>query len=136
MNNSIIIGFIGTYCSMSENQIYNVYEYLKGINNFEAIHRGYFISDEQFHVIAKCFTSEIYIYPGHSVRNKHDMSLRAFCKEGHIFPSQPHLKRNRTIVENCDILLACPYSNIEKGGTWYTINYAKKINKNCIIFSV
>ena len=33
------------------------------------------------------------------------------------------------IVQLGDILIACPYDNSGKGGTWYTINYAKSVLK-------
>ena len=38
------------------------------------------------------------------------------------------LKRNRYMVEQSDLIIAV-FNGIEKGGTWYTINYAKKSNK-------
>lgn len=38
------------------------------------------------------------------------------------------LKRNRHMVDKSDIVIAV-FNGIEKGGTWYTVNYAKKTNK-------
>lgn len=38
------------------------------------------------------------------------------------------LKRNRYMVDKSDLVIAV-FNGIEKGGTWYTINYAKKENK-------
>lgn len=38
------------------------------------------------------------------------------------------LKRNRYMVDKSDIVIAV-FNGIEKGGTWYTIKYAKKKNK-------
>ena len=38
------------------------------------------------------------------------------------------LKRNRYIVDNSELVIAV-FNGIEKGGTWYTINYAKHENK-------
>lgn len=38
------------------------------------------------------------------------------------------LKRNRYMVDKSEIVIAA-FNGIEKGGTWYTINYAKKENK-------
>ena len=38
------------------------------------------------------------------------------------------LKRNRYMVDKSEIVIAV-FNDIQKGGTWYTINYAKKQNK-------
>ncbi len=38
------------------------------------------------------------------------------------------LKRNRYMVDKSELVIAV-FNGIQKGGTWYTINYAKKENK-------
>lgn len=38
------------------------------------------------------------------------------------------LKRNRYMVDKIELVIAV-FNGMEKGGTWYTINYAKKENK-------
>ena len=38
------------------------------------------------------------------------------------------LKRNRYMVDKCELLIAV-FNGIEQGGTWYTINYAENENK-------
>ncbi len=38
------------------------------------------------------------------------------------------LKRNRYMVDKSELVIAV-FNGIEKGGTWYTINYAKSKNK-------
>lgn len=50
-------------------------------------------------------------------------------------PPRSHLARNRDIVNACDLLIACPFENEEqaRGGTWYTINFAKKTGKKVTI---
>lgn len=47
----------------------------------------------------------------------------------------PPLKRNKVMVDSSNILIACPpcKENPGKGGTWWTIEYAKKNNKDHII---
>lgn len=44
-----------------------------------------------------------------------------------------YLERNRVMVDNCDLLVSYLYEN--KGGTFYTVNYAKKLNKEIINFA-
>lgn len=39
-------------------------------------------------------------------------------------------QRNRALCDRCDLLLA--YLNKQSGGSYYTVNYAKKINKPVI----
>lgn len=41
--------------------------------------------------------------------------------------------RDKYMVDNCDVLLAV-WDGIEKGGTWLTIDYARKKNKKIIYF--
>lgn len=53
------------------------------------------------------------------------------------FAPKDYLARNREIVERCELLLAAPeFHEIQKprSGTWYTINYAKKIGKPVQIY--
>lgn len=48
-------------------------------------------------------------------------------------PADP-LMRNRTIVEQCDVLMACPKGEEEqRSGTWSTIRYARKLRKRIVI---
>ena len=49
-------------------------------------------------------------------------------------PGKTHFARNRDIVDGCDVLIACPCDMTEqpRGGTWYTVGYARK-NGKCVI---
>ena len=44
---------------------------------------------------------------------------------GNRYTTDCMLKRNRYIVDKSELVIAV-FNGIEKGGTWYTINYAKK----------
>lgn len=46
-----------------------------------------------------------------------------------------YFARNRDIVDESDLLVACPVSMTEAshGGTWYTVNYARKRGKPVLI---
>jgi len=47
---------------------------------------------------------------------------------------KPPLIRNQDIVNQCEILIAAPKSLlVQKGGTWATIHYARKIGRPVII---
>lgn len=49
----------------------------------------------------------------------------------YIHEAAPPLKRNHTIVDRGDILIACPHGKTEvlRSGTWATIRYARKQHK-------
>jgi hypothetical protein len=47
----------------------------------------------------------------------------------------PPLERNRVIVDSCDILLATPEGpETLRSGTWSTIRYAQKVDREVVIF--
>lgn len=50
------------------------------------------------------------------------------------FAKAAPLVRNRTIVEQCDLLIAL-YDGRKTGGTAYTIKYAKKLKKPIILLT-
>ena len=45
------------------------------------------------------------------------------------------LKRNRYMVDKSELVIAV-FNGVEKGGTWYTLNYAEKENKNIEIIDL
>jgi len=45
------------------------------------------------------------------------------------------LKRNRYIVDNCSIIFVIFNENVKRGGTFQTINYATKKNKDIYILN-
>lgn len=52
-----------------------------------------------------------------------------------IFFPEPPLDRNKKIVADCDVLIACPGEATEqlRSGTWATIRHAKRVGKPCTI---
>lgn len=127
------IGFTGTRSGMSDLQKQSVIDFIKSKVITKIIHGGCIGADMDFHYICKDYYREV--YPGHFKNNPNDRTLQGnYLDADLIHESQSHFKRNRDIVDNCDILIATPYNNNGKGGTWYTINYAKKIGKPIIIF--
>ena len=59
---------------------------------------------------------------------------RAFLR-GHITHEElPYLIRNKAIVHDTDILIACPATraDVRRSGTWATIRYAQKVGKPVI----
>jgi len=98
------------------------------------IHGGCVGADMEFHLLAKAWCDKVHVYPGHFANNPDNISFRGnYGDADFIKESETHFKRNRAIVNNSDVIIATPYDNNKKGGTWYTINYAKKKGKPVII---
>jgi hypothetical protein len=56
--------------------------------------------------------------------------LRAHCKYDEERAPLTYFARNRAIVNESHVLVGCPRTmQEESGGTWYTINYARKNKK-------
>lgn len=57
--------------------------------------------------------------------------LRAYFESHESKAPAGYLQRDRNIVDECDLLIVVPLQMTwqPKGGTWYTHDYAKKINK-------
>lgn len=62
-----------------------------------------------------------------------DPKWHANTPSTHIEQRRPSLERNRLIVDRCHLLLAFPGDGPERGGTWYTINYARANGRHLII---
>lgn len=67
--------------------------------------------------------------------NKSMMSPTALHDSDERKPAAPYLERNHAIVDDCDVLLACPKGENEeqRSGTWATIRYARKQGKRIVI---
>lgn len=51
-----------------------------------------------------------------------------------LHPCRPPLERNRTIVDECEVLVACPAGpEVTRSGTWSTIRYARRIGRPVVI---
>lgn len=62
--------------------------------------------------------------------------MRAYCQGANeIMPPEDYLERDQCIVNSCIGMIAAPKSDKEelRSGTWYTIRYARKMNKRVIL---
>ena len=139
MIDTIKYGFTGTRTGLNNTQkdkINKLFEENIKQNKTIEIHHGDCVgADSEIHaicekIINKYENMKIIIHP------PSDKKLRAFCKSSLICDPKPYLKRNKDIIDGTDILIACPYSNEEqlRSGTWSTIRYAKKKNKQILLF--
>lgn len=123
------IGFTGTRKGMTDYQKRSMRAHLESMNP-KYLHHGDCIgADEDVHNIARELGIEIVIHPPINA------SLRAFCDSVHNYAPLPYLERNKVIVRSSDLVIAAPNQKKEqlRSGTWSTIRYATKLEKQLII---
>lgn len=100
--------------------------------NICMVHGDCIGADKEFHDIAvKLGLSKTIGKRPCNIKNK-----RAFTEEGTwLAEPEPPLDRNKKIVDDGTLLIACPKKFVEelRSGTWATIRYARKKNKDIII---
>ena len=119
------IGMTGNRDGITKEAIITFENFLKKSKIDEAHHGDCVGADKMFHDVLHNKKIKIIIHP------PNDNKLRSFCKSEFILPSKPYLDRNKDIVNDTNILIAFPSSEIEllRSGTWSTIRYARKIKK-------
>lgn len=80
-----------------------------------------------------CF---IVAHPGKSARDPTDAPVPDLDKESlelsdAVYPVKDYFQRNREIVDICEELIGCPPTahRLERGGTWYTLSHAAKMER-------
>lgn len=130
------IGFTGTQKGLTPNQktkiVNSLIEITKDLplNERMDFHHGDCIgADEEAFDLA--LELGFYIIQ-HPPINKYK---RAFTDADEIREPKPYLERNHAIVDETDILIACPGETTEqlRSGTWATVRYARKQNKKIVI---
>jgi hypothetical protein len=64
-------------------------------------------------------------------------SWRGWHVSDEIRPPRDYLARDRTIVHECELLIACPSTHWPqaRSGTWYTIRYARQVRRPLLLVS-
>lgn len=129
---ALTIGFTGTRQGMTHLQKVKCRELLEQYNPARIIHGDAIGADKEFHDLAdvNCSTiTRFHIYPC-TIK-----SQRVFCDGDYIAEPKPPLERNKDIVNDSDIMFATPAESTEqqRGGTWSTIRFARKVGKHTII---
>lgn len=121
------VGFTGTRNGLSYNQKNALYEFFS-TNKVEELHHGDCVgADSDVHQIIRKLYPKIKIV----VHPPLNPALRAFTDGDEQKIACDYLTRNKNIVKNVDILIACPNSPNEvlRSGTWSTIRYAQDLKK-------
>ena len=132
----MIVGFTGTRNGMTPEQRLFLSTFLisNRIEATEAHHGDCVGADADFHQLCMGASIPVVIHPPEFRPND---SLRAYC-EGYrtLLLPKGYLARNRDIVNASEVIFACPRLMVQedRGGTWYTINFATKKQKTVYIF--
>jgi hypothetical protein len=124
------VGFSGTRAGMTSSQIYKVDSLLDDDIITQIAHHGDCIgADEDFHKLA--ILQGLYIIGHPPLKEK----LRANCQFDELRDPKGYVERDHDIVDESDWLIFTPLKYIEilRSGTWATIRYAKKKNKQGFI---
>ena len=122
-----LIGFTGTRKGMTQAQrkrLAMIFQAAEGI-----IHGDCVGADAQAHIIARTLGLELLMRPCDIT------SHRAFSEQGKVVADPaPPLERNKLIVDDCDVLIACPDGpERRRSGTWSTVRYARQLKKPGLI---
>jgi hypothetical protein len=123
------VGITGTREGATEYQLNELRSVLSGLDSVEFHHGDCKGVDEQAAAIAKELGYKIVCHPPESDY------LRAYFPYDDCREPAGYLKRDRAIVDSVDVLIVVPLHEEwqPKGGTWYTHDYAVKINKPIIL---
>lgn len=123
------IGFTGSRKGMTHAQRDRIAHFANTFGDFTLLHGGCIGADAEVHEwLRRCFRGlEVEIYPSTLVKKQADFIGPNILVHEEAEP----LKRNKAIVDACDMLIAAPASfhEIPRSGTWSTIRYATKMRK-------
>ena len=127
------VGFTGTRTGLNSKQKSDIINFIKNNDIKEVHHGGCIGADKEFNDICISFGIKIIVHLGTS---NNTTVINNTYNNITILQPKPYLDRNKDIVDSSDLLIACPFSNQEiiRSGTWSTVRYARKKNKNIIIF--
>lgn len=123
------IGFTGTRWGMQPAQQASFTSLIAVFRGWKLRHGDCVGADEEAHDIAEACGLVPEIHP------PEDEKFRAFKQALVIHPQKTHFARNRDIVNASVFMIATPaeFEPQDRGGTWYTIGYAKQVGKKTII---
>jgi hypothetical protein len=129
------IGFTGTQQGMTEKQQEEFVKLIQEFNPTEFHHGDCIGADKQ----ANDFVFAIYKGKAKIVIHPPvNPAKRAWCNTwDDMRPQRDYLKRNHDLVNETDLLIATPKeaNEVVRSGTWSTIRYARKQNKEVMIIA-
>lgn len=126
----LTIGFTGTRNGMTKYQKEKVEEILSDLGGTVGVHGDCIGADEDFHNLCVALGMEMNIRPC-TYEN-----MRAWTDGDEVDVPKRPMQRNRDIVADADVMIACPpnFDRIKSGsGTWATIGFSRKAEKHLFI---
>ena len=127
------VGFTGTREGCSPAQMLALKRYVEELAGSHPdatfVHGSCRGADSEFHGICLGLNREV--RPGvHTRKELGGLKTR-------VYPRRGNHARNRDIVDTADLLISCPRTNVEqeKGGTWYTTRYARKMGVRVVLIT-
>lgn len=128
--NEMVMGFTGTRKGMTDGQKTTFSKLLNELKPTHFVHGDCIGADADAHDAAIKAGVSVRIRP--STLTKQRAYVEGYDVE---FPPKPPLERNKDIVNDANIMVACPsgYEEELRSGTWSTIRYSRRLNKPLII---
>lgn len=125
------LGFTGTQSGMTANQLIELVDFITNNTITHAYHGDCIGADSEFHTLLREYSPStiITIFP------PSNNSKRAYNKADILMPEDTYMKRNQSIVNACDILIAgIPTTHeLRRSGTWSTVRKARKADKDILL---
>ena len=130
------VGFTGTRIGLTDYQhtqvFYNLHRWAQDFRLEEAgtfLHGDCIGADAQSAEIARELGYTIEAFPSNQ------RLYRAFTNADILHTPVEPLRRNRLIVQQCEVLIACPSAAAEivRSGTWVTVRYARNRGRKLIM---
>lgn len=129
ISNVMKVGFTGNRDGMTEEQKTTV-KRLLSVRPVELHHGDCIGCDADAHTIAFIFRIPVIGHPP-------DLPGQRMCLHyAEEREEKPYLERNHDIVDETDILIACPNkaeADAMRSGTWATVRYARKVGKAVLV---
>lgn len=131
-NTTMKVGFTGTQTGLTDEQIELIVEVLAALEELTEMHHGDCIgADAQFYTIVRTLRPNAKIYSHPPTKD----DKRAFTESDIVYNPKPYLDRNKDIVEDADVMIACPKEQQEilRSGTWATARHSRKTGVPLVI---
>jgi hypothetical protein len=125
----MIVGFTGTRDGMTSEQVTAVVAELVRLRPERVVHGDCIGADADFDAICKRLAFACCVRPCTD-------SMRAHCRSLQVAEPTRPMERNRAIVADADVLIACPpnYKPIKRGsGTWATVGFGVRAGIGVIV---
>lgn len=126
------LAFTGTQVGMTAKQLDAMWRIYLGLDPEDVGHGDCIGSDFQFHNKILEHRGIGGVKPGIYIWPSNLESKRAYCDFANVtYEPAPPLERNRTMVDWCLKLIACPKESKEvmRAGTWSTVRWARRQGK-------